>query len=131
MVETDTAIVINFSHPLTPEQVGAIEAATGARVEVRDVPCQFDHARSFVDQAREMIDGVGLTPQQWQTVPIIINLPALSVIAAVVLAELHGRMGYFPPVIRLRPVEGAMPPRFEFAEIINLQQVREDARMRR
>ncbi len=30
-------------------------------------------------------------------------------ITALVLAELHGRMGYFPPVIRLRPAKDALP----------------------
>jgi len=49
----------------------------------------------------------------------------------VLLAELHGRMGYFPPIVRLRPVPNALPPRFEVAEIINLQAVREAARTRR
>ncbi|MCS7301391.1 MAG: CRISPR-associated protein Csx15 [Fimbriimonadales bacterium] len=52
-------------------------------------------------------------------------------IAATLLAELHGRMGYFPPVLRLRPVEGAVPPRFEVAEILNLQQIRDTARSQR
>jgi hypothetical protein len=47
------------------------------------------------------------------------------------LAELHGRMGYFPPILRLRPVEGAIPPRFEVAEIINLQALRDAARKER
>ena len=30
-------------------------------------------------------------------------LPSLNFIAALLLAELHGRMGYFPPVARTRP----------------------------
>jgi hypothetical protein len=40
-------------------------------------------------------------------------------------------MGYFPPLARLRPVEGSLPPRYEVAEVINLQQVRDAARRRR
>ena len=40
-------------------------------------------------------------------------------------------MGYFPPVLRLRPVPDAVPPRFEVVEIINLQGVREEARQSR
>jgi len=40
-------------------------------------------------------------------------------------------MGYFPTVLRLRPVEGAVPPRFEVVEILNLQQVRDQARRTR
>ncbi len=44
------------------------------------------------------------------------------------LAELHGRMGYFPAIVRIRPVVDSLPPRYEVAEIINLQNVRETAR---
>ena len=30
-------------------------------------------------------------------------------------------MGYFPAIIRVRPVAGSTPPTYEVAEIINLQ----------
>jgi hypothetical protein len=58
-------------------------------------------------------------------------MPSLSIIAATLLAELHGRMGYFPTVVRMRPVAGSTPPRFEVAEIVNLQDVRDEARGKR
>ena len=51
---------------------------------------------------------------------MLIIPPALDFIAVALLAHLHGRMGYFPDCVRLRPVEGARPPRFEVAEIIEL-----------
>ncbi|MFA7086188.1 MAG: CRISPR-associated protein Csx15 [Aliarcobacter sp.] len=125
-------LIVNFGHPITDQQLQQIARLTGREVaEVRDAPCQFDHARPFAEQARAMIESVGLTPEEWQTLPILVNLPALSIIAALVLAELHGRMGYFPTVLRLRPVEGAVPPRFEVVEILNLQQVRDQARRTR
>jgi len=47
------------------------------------------------------------------------------------LAEVHGRTGYFPTIIRLRPVAGVTPPQFEVAELLNLQAVRDAARVRR
>jgi len=40
-------------------------------------------------------------------------------------------MGYFPPCVRLRPVKDALPPRFEVAEVLNLQAVRDGARRKR
>jgi len=58
-------------------------------------------------------------------------LPSLNFIAAQLLAELHGRMGYFPPVVRTRPVAGAVPRRYEVAEILDLQMTREGARRNR
>jgi len=48
-----------------------------------------------------------------------------------VLAEIHGRCGYFPPIVRLRPIKDSLPPRFEVAEILNLNAVRETARTKR
>jgi hypothetical protein len=125
-------LLLNFSHPLTPDQVKGIEAITGQTVErTIEAQAQFDHARLFPEQVRELVEGLGLTPAQWQQEALLINPPSLNVIAVTLLAELHGRMGYFPPVVRLRPVAGSTPTRYEVAEVINLQQVRDEARLRR
>jgi len=51
--------------------------------------------------------------------------------AFVLLAELHGRIGHFPSLIRLRPLPGSTPTTYEVAELINLQAIREEARGRR
>jgi len=121
--------LLNFSHPITPEQLQAIEGLLGQRIErVVPVPTQFDHQQPFAQQTRDLLDGVGFDPEEWQTTPLLVNLPSHSVIAGLVLAELHGRCGYFPAILRLRPVAGAVPPRFEVAEILNLQEVRDTAR---
>ncbi len=125
-------ILLNFTHPLTAEQLAQIKALTGQAIQrVVDAPAHFDHAHPFVQQVRQLVDGLGLTSIEWQQTPLLINPPALNAIAVTLLAELHGRMGYFPPVVRLRPVEGALPPRYEVAEIINLQAVRDAARQTR
>ena len=125
-------ILLNFTHPLTAEQRSQVEALTGqALTQVIDIPAQFDHERPFAEQVGEMVEQAGLTPVQWQTEPLLVNPSALNFITAPLLAELHGRMGFFPPIVRLRPVEGSLPPRFEVAEVINLQEVRDAARLRR
>jgi len=125
-------IVLNFSHPLTEEQLAQIEALTGQKVErVIEVPTQLDPEAPFAPQVMELVEKVGLSPKEWQTLPILINPPSLNAIAVILLAELHGRMGYFPTIIRLRPVPNAIPPRFEVAELINLQAVRDRAREQR
>lgn len=125
-------LVLNFSHPLTPTQLAQLEALTGATVErVIAAPAQFDTGRPFVPQVQALLAQVPLSPQEWQTTPLVIVPPALNFITAVLLAELHGRMGYFPPIVRLRPVPESLPPRFEVAEVINLQAVREQARTQR
>ena len=125
-------ILINFSHPITPAQQAQIETLIGVRVEhtIAVMP-QFDEQQPFVPQVHALIDQVALTPAQWQGVPLLVVLPSLNFIAAALLAELHGRMGYFPPVVRTRPVAGAVPRRYEVAEVLDLQTIRDVARKRR
>lgn len=125
-------ILLNFSHPLTDAHLHTIVEQTGREVErVIEVKAQFDPDRSFVEQARDLTALAGLTAQEWQALPLMVNLPSLNVIAALLLAELHGRCGYFPAVLRLRPVPNSTPPQFEVAEILNLQTVRDSARQMR
>lgn len=125
-------IILNFAHPLTDEHLAHIEELTGQKVEqVIEINSQIDPQQPLVPQVVALADKAGLSPQEWQTLPILINPPSLNYIAVVLLAELHGRCGYFLAHLRLRPVQGSVPPRFEVAEIINLQAVRDEARKRR
>jgi len=125
-------ILLNFAHPLTPEQIAQIEDLSCQKIaSVIEVPSQIDSEQPLAPQVVAMADAVGLTPQQWQTESILINLPSLNYSAVLLIAELHGRMGYFPPCVRLRPVKDALPPRFEVAEVLNLQAVRDGARRKR
>ena len=125
-------LILNFSHPLTGEQVSKVEQRLGQTVErILPLPAQFDQQEPFAPQLEDLLRGVELSPEEWQSAPLLVVLPSLSSIAAVVLAELHGRMGYFPPIVRLRPVEGALPPRYDVAEVLNLQSVRDAARLKR
>jgi hypothetical protein len=125
-------ILVNFSHPLTATQQAAIETLTQEKItQVIEVKTHFNEAQPYTDQLRALVESIELTSAQWQQERLLINPPSLSAIAALVLAELHGRMGYFPSIVRLRPVAGSMPPQFEVAEILNLHSVREKARLER
>jgi hypothetical protein len=124
--------IINFTHPLTEEQLVAIEKMIGKKVsKVIQITSQIDVNRLLVEQVEAMIEEVGLTAEEWQSLPLLINLPSLNYSTTVMLALLHGRMRYFPATICLRPVTGAIPPRFEVAEIVNLQEARERGRVQR
>jgi hypothetical protein len=125
-------LLLNLSHPLTTSQLEQVEALSGKRItEVKNIAVHFDAAKPYTGQSVSLVDSIGITPQQWQNEPILLNPPSFNFIAMTVLAELHGRMGYFPPCLRLRPVRDSLPPQFEVAEILNLNEIREHARTRR
>lgn len=122
-------ILLNFSHPLTDEQLGQVESLSGQAVErVVHNQAHFDNGDPFGPRVTELADRCELSPTEWQTAPILVAPPALNAIAVLLLAELHGRMGYFPPCLRLRRVEGSVPTRYEVAEILDLQSQRDRAR---
>ena len=106
-------IILNFTHPLTPEQLAQIEAlaADAGRPVARtiQIPSQFDNEKAYAPQVAALADACELTPAEWQTTPLLIVPPALNFIAVTLLAELHGRMGYFPSCVRMRPVAGSVP----------------------
>lgn len=125
-------IVLNFAHPLTGEHLRQLEVLTGRRPErVVDVSSHIDPDEPLAPQVVRLVDSCHLSCEEWQTLAIVVNPPSLNFSAVTLVAELHGRMGYFPTVLRMRPVADAIPPRFEIAEIIDLQNVRDQARRRR
>ncbi|RMF90821.1 MAG: hypothetical protein D6741_16545 [Planctomycetota bacterium] len=125
-------LLINFGHPLTDEQRRGIENICGESLEEEiEASSHFDHQESFERQTRDLVDRIPVSGDRWQQEAIVVCPPTHPVIACAVLAELHGRMGYFPPIVRLRPVVDSFPVRFEVAEVLNLQAIREKARATR
>jgi len=125
-------ILLNFAHPLTEAHHAQIEALIGQTIErVVKIGNQIDPQQPLALQTATMADECGLSPSEWQTLPLLINPPALSFSAVALLAELHGRCGYFPACLRMRPVPGSVPPRYEVAEVLDLQTVRDRARQQR
>ena len=125
-------IILNFSHPLIDEQLAQLESLTGRTIEdVREEQAHFENDHDYGPQVTTLVDQCELSAREWQTESILVVPPALNAIAVLVIAELHGRMGYFPPCVRLRPVEGSLPIRYEVAEVLDLQTQRDEARQRR
>ncbi|HZU76398.1 MAG TPA: CRISPR-associated protein Csx15, partial [Dehalococcoidia bacterium] len=92
---------------------------------------QFDDAAPFAPQVAALVAATGLTAEEWQTLPLLVNLPTYAPIAAVLLAYLHGLCGHFPFIVRLRPNQQNGPPSFEIAETIRLDTIRDSARRER
>lgn len=124
-------LILNFTHPLTYEQRTQIEALADTSIdEIRTIPVQINQNEALEPQITAIVDAVGLSSEEWQTRPLLINPPGYAPAAFVLLAQLHGRIGHFPALIRLRPKAGPMTA-YEVVELLNLQTIREQARKRR
>lgn len=118
-------IILNFTHPLTEEQLDQIRALVEHPIEdVRTIRVQIDHVQGLEAQVRALVGAAGLTPEQWQNTPLLINPPGSAPAAVVLLAELYGRTGYFPASLRLVPVEGSAVVRYTVSEVLDLAAVR-------
>ncbi len=124
-------LILNFTHPLTPDQQSQIEALANTSIEeVRTIRVQINQEDPLEPLITAIVDAVGLSSEDWQTRPLLINPPGYAPAAFLLLAELHGRIGHFPSLIRLRPKPGPITS-YEVAELLNLQSIREAARRRR
>lgn len=123
--------ILNFSHPLTEQQKSQIQLLANATIEdIKTVHVQIDQAQVLEPQITTILDSIQFTPEEWQMHSFLINPPGYAPAAFVLLAMLHGRIGHFPALIRMRPKHDPITT-FEVAEILNLQNIREQARLKR
>jgi len=120
-------LILNFVRPLTHAQMQVLKARLGALPEVIEAPMQFDEAEPLGAQITAMLDGLGLTQGEWQSLQFIVNLPGMAPAAAALMAEIHGRSGHFPDILRMTRTPGG-GTLFDIAEIVKLQDIRDDAR---
>jgi len=113
-------LIVNFSHALTRDQVGEIEELVGKVDRIINVPVQMNLEEPFAPQITAIADRVGLSLEQWRSIPIIVSLPGLAPAAVLLLAELHGRIGHYPLCLRFKQIFDT-PPRYAVAEIMDPQ----------
>ena len=117
----DTKVtILNFSHPLHPDTLKEIEDALGYQTEVRQLQVQFDPSTPFAPQVDSLLDKVNMSPDEWQTTPMVVLPPALASAAVLLVAAIHGRRGSFPVVARLRRADDLIE-RWQLAEIMDIQ----------
>ena len=112
-----TITIVNFSHPLPADRPDVL-ALVGGDYRVADVRVQVDQSAEWlikqvsplVSQAIEAAGG------NLRNIDCII-LPGLASVAVLLIQEFMAR-GYMPHILRLAPVAGATPPRFEAVEHI-------------
>ena len=131
--ENGRYLVLNFSgHPFMQGQQKKIRNLMGwPKLEVIDVPIgTVSEDEKFLAIALQKVDGIDLLPHEWQTIPIVVVPSGYSYLWSPILAELHGRLGHFPDVVRQRPAKGELE-KYEVAEIIDMRGIRHHARKKR
>lgn len=113
-------ILLNFAHPISSVLQDQIEARITERVYIAQITVQLDLDKPFADQIVALVEQANLTPEDWQTEKLLINPPGLAPATACILAEIHGRTGYFPTILRLKQSQDV----WTLAEIIDLHIVR-------
>ncbi len=125
-------IILNFTHPLEEQTLRQIEQQINQPIgKVIDVSTHFDDNKPFSSMTKKLLEKIKFTPEEWQQGRFLVNLPGFTPITATLLSELHGRIGHFPTILRLRPLKGDAAQTYELAEIINLQEIRDAARKTR
>ena len=125
-------LILNFSHPLTDAQLAQVTAlADEPIIQTRDILTQLDPAQPFTQQVVALVESVGLTPAEWQTLPLL----SARLRPRPPRSHPPGRAprpdGLFAStVLRSAPGRRAHPAALWVAEIINLQAVRDAARAR-
>jgi len=126
----DSRLVLNFARKFTDGQLRELRTSLGALPEVIDapgMPVQFNDNEPLALQVLVTLDGLGLTLEEWASLRFVVNLPGIVSAAAALTAEIHGRSGNFPHIIRMvRQADDG----YHVTEIVKLQNIRDDARKR-
>lgn len=127
-------LILNFSgHPVLDAQKRDIgQMMHWSSSEVINVPIgNVPEDHNFISSIEKAVQKIALSPEEWQSTPVVVIPAGYSQIWSVVMAELHGRLGYFPDVVRLRESSTVSNEKFEVAEIMNLREVRHNSRDKR
>ena len=93
-VKANVRILLNFGRPLDETQLEQAKSILGEGLdEVIDVPGQFTDGQPYLPQIQQLIHQVGLTLEEWQSLPLVVNIHPFAPAASAVLAGLHGFRG--------------------------------------
>jgi len=135
----DKTFILNFGHPLAPKVLEELQPCEEIMVGYSSYPFEDPErrVRDVVDKASRMIKEKGGVLNG--TVPLFLVLPTISEGAALIVAEMAGRIGFLPRLLPLRRgrdgVYGLLSYRDSGktvnVEYIDLQRVKLGARGRR
>lgn len=117
-------IVLNFAHPLNQTQVKQLEDLCLDTVEEIRIPVQLDLEQPVDNQIQQIVNGIGWSIEQWQKQEYLVIPPSLSTASAVLIADILGRSGALPLIVRSKMVGEGVFSRWEIAEIVSLESVK-------
>ncbi len=127
-------ILVNFSsHLIQPGQRRDMQktlqwpAIEEVDARLGTVPEKQNFTRYLINH----VEGIDLTANEWQTARLAVVPAGYAPAWSIILAELHGRLGYFPDIVRLRPAPEPAEEKFEVAEVVTLREIRSKARSKR
>ena len=125
---TNDILVLNFAHSLTAQQQAQIEELSNTTIEsIITIPTLINEEELLEPQITQLIDAIDQSTHDWHKRDILINPPGYAPAAILLLAAIHGRIGHFPTLIRMRPKHGSITT-YEVIELLNLQTIRDAAR---
>ncbi|HXX79723.1 MAG TPA: CRISPR-associated protein Csx15, partial [Ktedonobacteraceae bacterium] len=125
---TNDILVLNFAHSLTQEQQAQIEELSETSIEnIITISTLINEEEPLEPQIATLIDAADQAAPDWSERDILINPPGYAPAALLLLAAIHGRIGHFPTLIRMRPKHASITT-YEVIELLNLQTTRDGAR---
>ena len=128
--------LLNFGHPLTPKVIAQLSPVTEIKAAFQldlDKEPTPPQVRAAADRAAALLRDKGGALDG--SVPVVVALHGLTEATALILAELHGRLGAFPRVLALRRqpdgTYGLAEQPGMFGGVLDLEKVRNAARERR
>jgi len=135
MTKTDlpqsAPVVLNLGHPFSEGALADLREHLGCdEITILNLPSAYDLNAPFEQQVTDQLDAANLTSIDWQNLPLLLIPPSLAVASPVVLAQIHGRRGSFPGLVRQVRTAGVLGA-WRVAEVVDLEATRQAARERR
>jgi hypothetical protein len=122
-------IFLNFSTKFRQIQVKQVENLLHESIDrIIDVSLQVDSDIEMLPQFLKLTKNLRNISNDLRNDVLVVNLPSQPYLAALVLAELHGWIGYFPRILRTQLRSSGLLPVHEVIEILDLQAVEDDIR---
>ena len=120
-------MIINFSYPLSQEQLRAVEKQVKTKnLKIVEVDCRLDIDKPFGEQIPKIVDKANITESEWNTQRILVVPPPISQAAILVVEEIATRCGYQPEIIRIKRRNQSKLSKYILAEIIDLERYAEN-----